>query len=156
MTPEKLIEMLADEIGKITKDVPLHDTDGKKCHFHMFEQTLPRPQADGDEEKLFPYCVVRFEQNRVIDVRERQPVDIVLDFGIYYDNPDCQYQHTFFSVFEKIKRRFIINNFLGSFRAEPKMAFALSEEDDITYPFYYAGAKMTWMIPGIEREDEFS
>lgn len=155
MTAEVLVKKLCHEMMVLTEHITFHDSLGNKCKLHVFEQTLPRKSSEEDPEP-FPYCVVKFDNSKVTNVGERQPVDIVLDFGIYYDNPDCQYQHTFHQIFEKIKGRFLDNNFLGSFRCEPEMAFALSPEDEITYPYYYAAVAMKWMIPGYERKDVYS
>jgi hypothetical protein len=155
MTPEVLISELAKEIKKITKDVILYDEEGKQAALNAFEQMLPRNVSESDTEP-FPYCVVKFDESSVTGVGERQPVLIELQFGIYYDKPDCQYHHTMLSIFEKIKARFIDKNFLGPFRCEPEMKFALSPDDDVTYPYYYGGVAMKWMVPGYERKDWFS
>lgn len=155
MTPEILVQKLCEEMKVLTKDITLRDVEGKRCELNTFEQTLPRKISEEDADP-FPYCVVRFDSSKVTGVRERQLVDIVIDFGIYYDNPDCQYQHTYHRIFEKMKERFIDKNFIGPFRCEPEMTFALSPEDDVTYPYYYAGVAMKWMVPGYERKDEYS
>lgn len=156
MTIEVLMNKLADEIKTLTKDITFYDENGEKCNLNTFQQVLPRAVSDEEDSSPFPYCVIKFDSSKIIDVRERQPVDIVLDFGIYYEKQDCQYQHTFFRVFEKIKRRFLDKNFIGPFRCEPEMAFALSRDDEVTYPYYYAGIAMKWMVPGYEREDDYS
>lgn len=155
MTPEILVQKLCEEMKVLTKDIVLRDTQGNICELNTFEQTLPRKISEEDTEP-FPYCVVRFTESKVTGVRERQPVTIMLDFGIYYDNPDCQYQHVYHRIFEKIKERFVNRNFIGAFRCEPDMTFVLSPDDDVTYPYYYAGAAMQWMVPGLERKDEYS
>lgn len=155
MTPEILIKNLSKELVKLTKGIDLYDIEGKRSELRAYEQMLPHKISEDDMDP-FPYCVVKFDQSSITGVCERQPVDIELQFGIYYDKADCQYQHTYFTIFEKIKERFINQNFLGPFRCEPEMTFVLSPDDEVTYPYYYAGVAMKWMVPGYGRKDEYS
>lgn len=156
MTPEKLQEDLIDELKKMFSNIEFTDENGKKDVMNFFKQSLPRKKSD-EEPDPFPWCVVALRENKVNDVGDLNQIqDVELYFGIYYDNPDCQYQHTMLSMFEKVKKRFLTNPILGEFSALPDIVSILDNSDAETYPFYFAGMALKFYMPNYEREDDFS
>lgn len=157
LTEELLCHELADELRRLTADMKLPKRDGTEGAPNIFEQLLPMHEKQSEQNKDFPYLLVKFIDSNVVNMGERQPVSIVIGIGIYYENEDRQYQHYAFHIFNVIKKRFIENNFLGNFRCDPDgFSFALSPDDEITYPRYFAAIGMTWQVPGISRVSSFS
>lgn len=154
LTQGQLVTRLADEIRELTKDMLLPSPDGKERHMVVYEQLLPLRESEEDVEP-FPYCVVKFSSSQLKDVSERETVDILLDFGIYYDAPDRQYHYILFHIFNLLRRRFLADNFMENFRCEPEMTFALSPTDEETYPYFFGAVGMKWAVLGIEREVDF-
>lgn len=153
-TQGQLLPLLAKEIGELTKHIWFAGPDGSKRRMAVYEQLLPL-REDEEEPELFPYCVVKFSRSSLQNVSEREDVDILLDFGIYYDASDRQYQYIMFHIFNLVKKRFLADNFLENYRCEPEMTFALSPDDEATYPYYFGAIGMRWKIPGIDREVDF-
>ena len=155
-THEQLIDLLAKEMEKLLDGVLSNEDsdEEEKVPFKIYKQLTPFRGSEEDESP-FPYCTIKFDQSKISDVDQREEVDILMDFGIYYDKEDRQYQHIFFHIFNLVRQRFLANNFLDNYRCEPEMTFALSPEDEVTYPHYFAGIGMKWMIPGISREADF-
>lgn len=160
-THEQLIDLLAKEMNKllngVTSDPDADAEDGEELleiPFNIYKQLTPFRGSE-DDPSPFPYCTIKFDSSRIDDVNQREEVNILMDFGIYYDKEDRQYQHIFFHIFNLVRHRFIADNFLDNYRCEPQMTFALSPEDEVTYPHYFAGIGMKWMIPGIGREADF-
>lgn len=151
---DQLMRKLADEIKRLADKVDFYDTSGQKVKLKVYQQLTPYRETEEDDD-IFPYCVIKFDSSRMLEPGGREEVKLVLGFGIWVENKDRQYQHTFFNLYNRITRRFIGNNFLDNFRCEPEMSLALSPTDEETYPAYYAAIGMTWMIPGIDREVDF-
>lgn len=153
-TQELLVDALAEEIENLTSDLQFPSPGGGMTKLHIFKQLLP---LYGKEEKqsAFPYVLIKFERSNTVDVSQRQSVSIVIGIGLWYEDKDRQYQHYAYRIYNRIVKRFIANNFLENYRCEPEFSFALSPEDEVTYPHYYAAIGTTWMIPGIDREVDF-
>lgn len=157
MTPEVLQKELIKELKVLLKNVDLAGESDKKANFNFFEQVLPR-RAGEDDPTPFPWCVVRLEDNVVSDVGVlKQVQEVVVSFGIYYENNDCQYHHTMFTIFEKIKKRFLTKPLLGGFfSALPQIQSFVDNHEEDTYPYYYGAIYLQFMLPNYEREDDFT
>ena len=155
-TQEQLQHALAEELKALLSKVISEDDDDEEkfVPFNVYEQLSPFRESE-EEDSPFPYCVVKFDSSRVNNTSQREEVNILLDFGIYYDNIDRQYQHVFYHIYNIIRRRFLADNFLANFRCSPEMTLALTPTDEDTYPYYFAGIGMRWEIPGIDREVDF-
>lgn len=156
MTPEKLQQDLVNELATLFSDLEFKDTDNKVVPMNFYKQMLPQRESE-DEKEPFPWCVVKLRDNEVTGSKDmEQKQDVELWFGIYYDNPDGQYQHMMLTMFEKVKKRFLTDPTLSEFYAEPKILSLLNEEDAKTYPFYFGAMALTFLMPNYEREDEYS
>ncbi len=155
MTPEKLQKDLCKEIQILLKDVILEDSQKQKSKINVFPQNLPY-QKDEEDLPPYPYCIVALTTNELPPERKPQKQGVTLYFGICYWNPDCQYQHTMLTIFEKIKRRFKTNPLLGASSCNDTILSVLDDEDDVSYPYYYGGMKLTFDLPNYEREDMFT
>lgn len=169
------------EIPKLTKDIHFYDKSGTETELKMFRQIVPL--AKGDEEgeiydsflteeietnqkktdllketfgSEFPYCVIKIDTTKVTGIREKRSVDVILEFGVFYDKPDRQYQHSMLTLFERIQRRFLIDPILGAAECVPDMVFAMDPEDEKNAPYYFGGAALRFLIPSYEKEDEYS
>lgn len=153
-TQELLVDLLAKEIEKLTKDMKFPSPAGE-TNLNIFKQLLPMHERKDERKTDFPFVLIKFERSNTSDVKERQSVSIVLGIGLWYGFNDRQYQHYAYHIYNVIMKRFIADNFLENYRCEPEFSFALSPEDEVTHPYYYAAIGMTWMIPGIDREVDF-
>lgn len=156
MTPERLQKDLVEELSKLFENIEFRNSSGEKCRMNFFEQVLPHKESD-DEPEPFPWCVVKLKDNDVKmvgDLNQKQAVE--LHFGIYYDNPDCQYQHVMLTMFECVKKRFLVNPLFGPFMALPDIVSVMDDLDSETYPFYFGGMALQFEMPNYEREDEYS
>lgn len=153
-TQELLVDAIVKELERLTKDMRFPSPDGEK-KLNIFKQLLPLHRSKDGKNSDFPFILVKFERSNTVDVSQRQSVSIVLGIGLWYGDEDRQYQHYAYHIYNVIVKRFIADNFLENYRCEPEFSFALSPEDETTFPHYYAAIGMTWMIPGIDRETDF-
>lgn len=153
MTPEKLQKRLCEEIPKLVKNIAFYDQNGKRTPLNVYPQCLPR-QKDEDEPEPFPWCVVKLGDTDVVDMAQDQKQAVSLWFGLYYENEDCQYQHTMLSMMEAVKKRFLENPFLDEFSCDAKMKCILDDEDESTYPHYFGGMALFFNIPNYKRKDD--
>lgn len=153
-TQELLVDAIVKELKRLTKDMRFPSPDGD-VELNIFKQLLPLHKTKEEKKSDFPFILVKFERSDTTDVSQRQTVSIVLGIGLWYGDEDRQYQHYAYHIYNVIVKRFIADNFLENYRCEPEFSFALSPEDETTYPHYYAAIGMTWMIPGIDRERDF-
>lgn len=153
-TQELLVDALAEEIENLLSDMKFPSPSGEMTKINIYKQLLPLYE-EGEGDSVFPYVLIKFERSNTVDVSQRQSVSIVIGIGLWYEDNDRQYQHYAYRIYNRIMKRFIANNFLENFRCEPEFSFALSPEDEVTYPHYYAAIGTTWMIPGIDREVDF-
>lgn len=157
MTPEKLQKELIKELEPLFSQTEFRDENGEKVKMRFFAQTLPRKESEDDPEP-FPWCVVKLGRNDVKDVGGllNQIQQVSLIFGIYYDEKDCQYQHMMFTLFEKVKKRFLEKPILaGAFSALPEMVSMIDDEEEETYPYYFGGMSLQFLLQTYEREDEY-
>ncbi len=154
-TQGQLVTAIADEIRNLVKDIPFPGKDGTYKTMTVYEQMEPYYEDDEDEDDKYPYCVVKYVSSKITGISQREEVTIVAGFGIMYEEADRQYAPYFYHIFNLIRKRFISDNFLNNFRCEPEMSFALSDNDDIRYPYYFGAVYMKWMIPGIDSEIDF-
>lgn len=154
MTPEILQNALKKELQTLFSDIEFRDENDKKVKMKFFKQTFPRKESDDDTEP-FPWCIIQLGENAVTDVGYlNQKQDILLLFGIYYDKADCQYQHVLFTLFERVKKRFLTNPLLdGCFSALPMMKSRM-EDDEETYPYYFGAMSLCFYVTNYEREDD--
>ena len=153
-TQELLVDLLAKEIETLTKDMKFPSPTGE-TKINIFKQLLPLHKTKEERKTDFPFILIKFERSNTTDVSQREQVSIALGIGLWYGYEDRQYQHYAYHIYNVIRKRFIADNFLENYRCEPEFSFALSPEDEETYPHYYAAIGMTWMIPGIDREVDF-
>ncbi len=154
MTPEILQKELCEEIQKLMEGVILEDEKQRSCRLNVYGQLTPLPQSETGWEP-FPFCTVGLTENHVTGIREPQKQDVVLYFGICYWEKDRQWQHTMLTMFERIKKRFLTDPFLGPFSCRPEMDSVLDDEDDTTYPHFFGGMRLTFELPNYEREDDY-
>ncbi len=182
-TPESLIEGLMKMLPDLAKDIHFYNSKGELTDLKMYKQMVPLAKGSESEEirdsfweddletpetpkesdkpvvelhSEFPYCVVKMDTVKVSGIKADRTVDIILEVGLYYDNPDRQYQHSMLTFFERIQRRFLTNPILGAAECVPDMAYAISPNDEETAPFYFGGAALRFLIPNYEREDDYS
>lgn len=153
-TQELLVDALAAELEKILSDIDFPSPEGGYTKINIFKQLLPFHEKS-EKNFFFPYVLIKFNNQKNTDVATRQETLIILNIGLWYEDNDRQYQHYAYRIYNTIAKRFISNNFLDNFRCEPEFEFALSPEDEETYPAYFAAMSMKWMIPGIDRELDF-
>lgn len=154
MTPETLQKKLCAELGSVMKNIAFQDENGDRTKLNIFPQCLPRKHNEEDPDP-FPFCIVKLGDNDVVSMDTDQKAAVILYFGIYYENEDCQYQHTMLTMMEAVKRRFLENPILDEFSCDPVMKCVLDDEDEGTYPHYFGGMSLVFNIPNYKREDDF-
>lgn len=159
MTPEKLQIELINELSHLFSDVEFRDEKNEVVPMKIFPQALPIRESEDEAEPL-PWCIVKLAGNEVknpLDMEQTQ--DVQLWFGIFYDNPDCQYQHLMLTIFEKVKRRFLTDPILSEFFAKPNIVSVMDDKDEKgenTYPYYFGAMSLEFLMPNYEGEDEYS
>lgn len=154
MTPENLQDTLCEEIKRITRGVLVQNEGREWCDLNVYPQLTPLAESE-DDTSPFPYCTVGLTNNQVTGIREPQKQEVVLYFGICYWDKDRQWQRSVLTMIERIKKRFLTDPLLGPFSCRPEMESALSDEDDVTHPYYFGGMKLTFDMPNYEREDDY-
>lgn len=181
MTPLELQIALRKEIERITKDVPLLDLEGNPAKLRAYMQELPirtvqyEPEELKDAEEMdyvandvmdengaFPYCIVRIEDGETKNAFSAQYVRVILLFGVCYRDLDTQGHQVIANIFQRIQERFYKNAVLDQtfiMRDEDgnqKMPWAHTDYKDETHPYYFGAMGMTWCLPSIRREDDYS
>lgn len=156
MTKKYLQDALVEETKKILKDIQTRSMTGEKRSVRIFPQRLPIMSEDEDDEtKLFPYAIIRIGDAKTSEDDDVWHVTVDWLLGVYDDDQSGQGHLHIMTMIERITDRFIAEPLLDhKYRAEQNMETALQDED--TFPFYFGGVEMSFMVPKIGRRDDYS
>ena len=152
---------------------------GEDTELHIYEQNLPMQAAkkanqeavqddaemdedeedtrDDEMEDLFPYCVVKLDSGKSQDASSAHIVKMKLVVGIYDDTLDASGYKQILNIFEDVRKRFRTNPILAKrYIVKDEMSWALPDEDEDTFPFFFGAMYLYWQTPEYGREDEYS
>ncbi len=175
MAALELQKDLAEEIRKIASEITFKSPKGGYAALNVFEQNLPvrllkrtEPTEEdaeldedaGDEEELrenFPYIIVRLDSGKSESAEAPHIVKIVLIAGIFDDSLKADGHKTIINIFEKIRERFRKNPILNDrYRAGDEITWALPDDDEETFPYFFGAIYTEWITAEFRREDELA
>lgn len=162
---------LAEEIRQLAAGMTFKNPTGGYTELNVFEQNLPMRQIkkdepteedaeldeDDEDEELqenFPYIIVRLDSGKSESAETAHVIKIVLIAGIFDDSLKADGHKTILNLFEKIRERFRKNPVLKDrYEAEDEMTWALPDEDEETFPYFFGAMYMEWITAEFRRED---
>ena len=82
-------------------------------------------------------------------------VSVIIQLGVFDDSKEGKGHRQLLTMIQKITDRFTEYPLLdNAFRARQKMDWELLDED--TYPFYFGGIEMHFLVPKQGRSDEYA
>lgn len=175
MVPIELQAALRDEVKKITESMKFKTPRGEQAGLNVFEQNLPMrvlnkqveseqtmemdEEDEEDEEGMehFPYCVVKLDAGKSASAEASHQVNVIIHVGIFDNSIVMDGYKNILNVFEKIRERFRKNPILANrFVAGDEVSWALADEDEETFPFFYGAMYMEWTTAEFRREDELA
>lgn len=173
-TPLFFQEALKKEIKLITKDMRFCQRDSRELvPLHVYGQSLPIPGRkenegtgqefdtieyidEGEEDAVFPFpwCLVKIDGGRVLQVNGRQEVQVAVCFGIFNDGLENQGHREVMNLIQKVYGRFAADPLLDKrYTCSGEFEWALQEED--TYPHFFGAIGMTFWFSGFRRETKW-
>lgn len=157
MTPLELQDELVGEMSRILDGYAYKTPKGKYIPIHVFPQNIPMSGTD-DEDDPVPYIIVRLgsgEDDGSSD--SSNMVSVIVIIGIWDDSMDMQGHRDVMNIIQKIYQRFHENSDLNRKAAYAgKFKWAIQEDLDECYPYYFGACSMDFQIPAIRREDYFA
>lgn len=172
MVALELRKDLVEEIRKISEEMGFINSDRKSVSLNVFEQNLPmkKSKAVGSEEQedhsyededdeeeyeeSFPYLIVRLDSGSSQDGESEHLIKTIMTMGIWDDSLDANGSDTILNMFEKIRQRFRKNPVLNKqYVAADKITWALPDDDEATFPYFFGALEMNWNTAEIRRED---
>ena len=160
MVAADLQRWLVEEIGEILKDVPSKkDTGFTTTGFTGYEQFLPVLQNDDDDpDQFFPYYIVRLDKASTKDEGDLWTVTADILLGIHDARTENNGHRILLDAITRITTRFSMEATSGNprykaFRCLPEMEWGLQDED--TWPYFFAGIELKFVMPKPERRDPF-
>lgn len=161
MTAFDLQQSLLKEIANILAGVELKNSSGENAEITGYEQRLPKLTEDEEEaSQFFPYFIVQLENGSLDSEAEEDEYDawsvsVIIQLGVFDDSKEGKGHRQLLTMIQKITDRFTEYPLLdNAFRARQKMDWELLDED--TYPFYFGGIEMHFLVPKQGRSDEYA
>lgn len=168
MVALELQRELRKEIRCLTSHMRFKNPKGEDICLNVFKQNLPmrthdrKRFLDEDEEEeevveYFPYCIVKLDSGTSSSAESAHLVKVIIQVGIYdFSVLMDGYKHIL-NIFEDIRERFRKNPVLANrFVAGDEMTWALADEDDETFPYFFGAMYMEWITAEFRREDELT
>lgn len=161
---------LVKEIRKITDGMRFKSPKGEDISLNVFEQNLPMreikksglpdEELDEDDEELqeqFPYMIVRLDSGKSESPEKAHMIKTILIAGIFDNSLKADGYKNVLNIFEKIRERFRKNPVLNArYIAGNEMAWALQDDDESTFPYFFGAMYMEWITAEFRREDELA
>lgn len=164
---------LKTELEAIFEHFYLKDPNGRTSKIHVYEQSLPIPEADDipdtvtdleleegtynaqAKEMPFPYILVRVQEGIIEKIDGDQAVDVNLLIGVYNHDRRNQGHKDVMNIIQKIYERFAKNAILANrYECVMPMEWALQEEE--SYPYFFGGMALRFETASIRREDPYA
>lgn len=149
-----LQNQLVDEITEILSQVTTTDPDGNSVTgIKGYRHSLPMDvQYDGDEEKVFPFFIVRLAEIKTDGDDDCWHAKTIIELGVHEADYRGGSDHILVMT-QRIADRFAAQPRMGNFRAEQGIECVFDEGD--TYPYNYGALTVTFSVPKIDREDGY-
>lgn len=172
-----LIAELEHLLGGMTFKTPK----GARSKLHFYAQNLPMrttqrapsvnplPEEELDEEELdeetldeeleeqFPYCIVKIDVGKSENAQAAHIISTKLILGIYDDALEASGYKDVLNIIEDIRRRFRTNPILNNrYVIQDEIYWALPDEDEETFPFFFGAMYLDWQAAEYRREDDFA
>ena len=153
-TFKELQDDLITEVESILKDVRTDDTDDNEVTgFKGYAHRLPILQSDEDDPaQYFPYFIVRFSGAKTADDDDCWHVDTDIIIGVHDMATSDGHEHILIAI-QRIADRFAEDAWMGNYRADQDIEWAIAEED--TYPFYFGAVAIKFSAPKIGRKEMY-
>lgn len=152
MTIRSLQRTLKEELEDMFKGYRMKGEDGEPTPFHFYENTAPIPKTD-DEPTPFPYIVARVQAGKIPDDNYLfTTAKALIIIGTYEDDETYPSNSDVLQIIDKIVERFQKKPAMGAYTRTGDIEWTLSDED--TYPYYFGGVELSFILPTIFREDE--
>lgn len=170
MVALELQSALAQEIRNLTEHMTFKDYKGNPAKLNVYEQNLPKrrirksneyadEELEEDEdgvEEFFPYCIVKLDSGNSKDADSAHLVKTALIVGIFDDSEKADGYKSILNIFEDIRYRFRTNPVLDKrYICGDEISWALADEDEDTYPYFFGGMYLDWQTAELRREDSF-
>lgn len=155
MTILDLQNELAEEVGRILKDVIT--TDASKTEVHgvtVYKQHLPIVMSnESDVDDFFPYAIVEVYYGSTEDAEEPWTVSTEIQVGVYDEDESNQGHRHIAVMCQRIINRFCAEPLLAKkYWAMPDIEWAFpSGEDSDTFPYFFGFVRIRFSIPKIGR-----
>ena len=162
---------LCKEIEKIASSMKFKTPGGNTTYLNVYEQNLPmrlpsknemtdeEDEIDEEEElqEQFPYMIVKLDSGSSESSESPHVITTKLIAGIYDDSVKADGYKYILILFERIRERFRKNPILtNKFKIADEMEWALPDEDEETFPFFYGAMHLKWEAAEYRREDDFA
>lgn len=167
MTAYQLQKDLGEEIEEILKDMMLKNVKGELVKIKAYPQSLPKRiqkvqgadeqediMPEGEEENFYPYCIVSLDSGGLNESVHQ--IKMIMIFGIFDDDVECQGHQVIVNMFHKIAERFIENPILkDKYRMNDNAGIEWILDTEDRYPYYFGAIEMTWDTFFVRREDRY-
>lgn len=152
MTIFDLQESLAEEVGRILKDVETANAAGEKVSgVTVHRQQLPIIVSDEeDASQFFPYAIVRLIEGACADDDSPWGVTADVILGVHDEDPRNQGHAHVMVMCQRLVDRFAAEPLLdGKYWAHPNIEWAVQDAD--AYPYFFGGVRLQFSVPKIGR-----
>lgn len=154
MNPLILQDELIEELKLMFDGMEFKNTLGERTGLNIFAQNTPMLKSDEEIEPV-PYIIVHLNDGeQKVRGDSFNIVSIALVISIYDVDSSNQGHRKVVNMIYKIQERFSKNAALktASFTGD----FNWTVMDTETYPYFFGACEMSFYIPSIRREDDFS
>lgn len=153
-TNKDLQKRLKEELETMFKDYRMKGEDGESTPFHFYEGAAPIPKTDEDPT-FIPYMVARTAAGKVPDDNYGFTTARALIIVATYENDEAYPSNAdVLQIIDKIIERFQTHPSMGAYTRTGDIEWTLSDED--TYPYFFGGVELSFILPTIFREDEYA
>lgn len=174
-SPVFLQEALIEEMKRITEDMLFRAPKKEELvKMEVFGQSLPIPKIEdtgvGPDNDLInytddqmadpifkcPWCTVKVQSGAITEIDGPQRVEVVICFGIFDDDYKNKGSQQILALINRVYERFSIDPILDKqYTCTGTFEWALQEEREDTFPYFYGGIITTFNFSGYRRELKF-
>lgn len=164
MVARLLAEAIGKELKHITNSMSFKSPGGGCRPLSVFLQALPVTSLENGDDggEPFPYCIIRVQEGEQGGAMSPQYVRVVMLIGLWDDNEKQEGWQGILNIIQRFQERFYKNPVLENTyvmadeEGNQPIKWALQEDYDETYPYFFGGLETVWQTPSIRREDEMA
>lgn len=160
MTILTVQKALAEDLRATLKDVRLkgiakENEEPKSKGITVFEDMVPHSFSNNEYDDSFPYVIVRADSGSYVDDESKDnTAKFLLLIGVVDENEEYPVTRDVLMIINRIAERYSKNYILDNrFRRTGDIDWTMSDED--TYPFGFGGIEISFVVPRIEKEDDY-